>query len=256
MLKRERLQIILDKVNSLGLVTVHDIIAELNVSDMTVRRDFDELERLGKLIRVHGGAQSIHQRWNHEKTNTEKLTERMAEKKAIAKATLPFIKDGETIFIGPGTTIECLARELINRHLRIVTNSLPVFDILKHSQTIDLILIGGEYRDVTGAFVGSLAKDNLTKLKFSKAFTATNAVNPEHVATYSENEGAIQHLAIDNAIEKYLLADHTKFKRFDFYDFYETPRFDAIITDNGLDQVTLNKFEAVSKMVVAETDNF
>lgn len=254
MLKRERLHIILDKVNNQGLVTVHDIIAELNVSDMTVRRDFDELEKAGQLIRVHGGAQSIHQKWNYEKSNTEKLTEHMAEKKAIAKATLPFINDGETIFIGPGTTIECLAEELMDRQLRIITNSLPVFNILKNSQTIDLILIGGEYREVTGAFVGSIARDNLSKLKFSKAFTATNAVNREHVATYSETEGAIQRLAIDSAREKYLLADHTKFKRFDFYDFYETSNFDAIITDSNLDQATLETAKEVTKLVVAEVE--
>lgn len=254
MLKRERLQIILDKVNTQGLVTVHEIMAELNVSDMTVRRDFDELEKAGQLIRVHGGAQSIHQKWNYEKSNTEKLTEHMPEKKAIAKATLPFIKDGETIFIGPGTTIECLARELLSRHLRIITNSLPVFNILKNSQTIDLILIGGEYREVTGAFVGSLAKDNLSKLKFSKAFTATNAVNKDNVATYSENEGTIQRLAIDRAREKYLLADYTKFKRFDFYDFYETARFDAIITDSRVDKASIDSIKELTKLVIAEVE--
>ncbi|MGT2866395.1 DeoR/GlpR family DNA-binding transcription regulator [Streptococcus fryi] len=252
MLKRERLQIILDKVNRHGLVTVHDIIADLSVSDMTVRRDLDELEKAGQLIRVHGGAQSIHQTWNYEKSNSEKLMEQMAEKKAIAKATLPFINDGETIFIGPGTTIECLAHELLHRNLRIVTNSLPVFNILKESKTIDLILIGGEYREVTGAFVGSLAQQNLTSLKFSKAFSATNAVTKDSVATYSESEGSLQRLALENARESYLLADHTKFKRFDFYDFYETSKFNAIITDESLDVTIRELFEPLAPLIIAE----
>ncbi|EGL48495.1 transcriptional regulator, DeoR family [Streptococcus dysgalactiae subsp. equisimilis SK1249] len=59
MLKRERLLTILEQVNERGIITVNDIIETLNVSDMTVRRDLDELEKAGKLIRIHGGAQSI-----------------------------------------------------------------------------------------------------------------------------------------------------------------------------------------------------
>ena len=75
MLKKERLQWILEKINVKGVITVNDIIKELGVSDMTVRRDLDELDKEGLLIRIHGGAQSIDTpkvKPKYEKSNTEK----------------------------------------------------------------------------------------------------------------------------------------------------------------------------------------
>lgn len=59
MLKKERLVKIAQKVNQNGIITIQEIMDELGVSDMTVRRDLDELEKSGKLLRVHGGAQSL-----------------------------------------------------------------------------------------------------------------------------------------------------------------------------------------------------
>lgn len=74
MLKRERLQKIIEKVNINGIVTVNEIMEELDVSDMTVRRDLDELDKAGLLIRIHGGAQKVNASpipQNYEKSNTE-----------------------------------------------------------------------------------------------------------------------------------------------------------------------------------------
>ena len=59
-------------VNSKGIINVNDIINELNVSDMTVRRDLDELDKAGKLVRIHGGAQSISYSINQELSHTDK----------------------------------------------------------------------------------------------------------------------------------------------------------------------------------------
>lgn len=83
MLKRERLLKIIEKVNANGIITVHDIIEQLKVSDMTARRDLDELERAGKLVRIHGGAQSIAMPQKLERSNTEKLTVQIEEKKKL-----------------------------------------------------------------------------------------------------------------------------------------------------------------------------
>ena len=80
MLKRERLMKICKIVNELGIVTVNEIIDELNVSDMTVRRDLDELEKSGKLLRIHGGAQSLTYSLDHELSHIEKSTVQVNEK--------------------------------------------------------------------------------------------------------------------------------------------------------------------------------
>ena len=59
MLKKERLLKILEIVDQQDIVTVNELITTLGVSDMTIRRDLDELDKSGKLIRLHGGAQKI-----------------------------------------------------------------------------------------------------------------------------------------------------------------------------------------------------
>ena len=250
MIKKERLNWILEQLKHQSIITVNDIIKELGVSDMTVRRDLAELEKEHQLIRVHGGAQSINLLNKPEKSNTEKQSEQVSEKREIAAFTAQRVQDGETIFIGPGTTLEYFAQELLQRNLRIITNSLPVFDILKESPNIDLLLIGGEYRPVTGAFVGSLASSNIASLTFSKAFISANAVYQDSVATYSESEGTIQELALDKALEKYLLVDNQKFDSYDFFVFYKTSDFDYVVTDSKLSddkQALYNKFTKVLK---------
>lgn len=85
MLKKERLLTIIDMVNKKGIITVNEIIDGLAVSDMTVRRDLDELEKSGKLLRVHGGAQSLTYTLDQELSHTEKLTVQMEEKNKLLK---------------------------------------------------------------------------------------------------------------------------------------------------------------------------
>ena len=70
MLKKERLLTIVEMVNKKGILTVNEIINQLDVSDMTVRRDLDELEKSGKLLRVHGGAQSLSYTLDQELSHT------------------------------------------------------------------------------------------------------------------------------------------------------------------------------------------
>lgn len=89
MLKSERLQHITRIVNEKGVVNVTDIMNALNVSDMTVRRDLDELEKSGKLIRIRGGAQSLNYNLDFELTHEEKSVVKMEEKTEIAVLRLP-----------------------------------------------------------------------------------------------------------------------------------------------------------------------
>lgn len=252
MLKRERLLKIIDKVNTNGIITVNEIMQHLKVSDMTARRDLDELEKAGKLVRIHGGAQSISSPIKKlEKSNTEKLNVQTKEKKEIASFAATLISDGETIFIGPGTTLEFFAEQLIDKTIRIVTNSLPVFDILKNSDSIDLILIGGEYRNITGAFVGSLTNQTISTLKFSKAFIGCNGIYQNDIATYNESEGQIQRIALNNAIEKILLVDNQKFNAYDFSVFYQLDQIDKTITDSRIQPEVFNDYKERTQLIIA-----
>ena len=79
-----------------------------------------------------------------------------------------------------------------------------------------------------------MASTNLKAMRFAKAFVSANAVTHNSIATYSDKEGVIQQLALNNAVEKFLLVDSTKFDRYDFFNFYNLDQLDTIITDSQI----------------------
>lgn len=232
MLKRERLQYIRQMVNQKGIVTAAEIMRDLNVSDMTVRRDLDELEKSGKLIRIHGGAQSLGYNLDCELSLQEKSAVNMAEKQEIAREAAKLIKENDTVFLGPGTTIEQLAKEIAGRNVHVVTNSLPVFDIIRQYDPKRVLLIGGTFRNHTGVFVGPLCTDTLSRLRFSATFISCNALAEDQITTSSIEEGQTQEIALNNARYRYLLVDEHKFNREDFYAYYKLYNIDGMITDS------------------------
>lgn len=249
MLKKERLLKIMQQINREGIVTVTTIMAELGVSDMTIRRDLDELEKAGKLMRVHGGAQSIRYSLDHERSHSEKQAVQVKEKEQIARTAARAIEPGDTLYLGPGTTIELLATYIQTENVRIITSSYSVFDVLRERQLSDLILIGGDFRKNTGAFVGPLANQNLQNLNFTKAFVSSNGVHQDQISTYSIEEGQSQKIALNNSREKFLLVDSQKFNKEDFYVFYHLTDFDHVVTD---DRITPEQFDHYSQYATLE----
>ncbi|WP_276912055.1 DeoR/GlpR family DNA-binding transcription regulator [Dubosiella newyorkensis] len=254
MLKSERLQYICRLVNEKGIVTAAEIMNALDVSDMTVRRDLDELEKSEKLIRIHGGAQSINYNIGYELSHTEKSAVNTAEKKEIAKEAAKLIKDKDTIFLGPGTTIELLAQEIAERNVRIVTNSLPVFEIISQHDPEHVILAGGNYRNHTGCFVGPLCSEVIRRLKFSAAFISCNGLAENQITTSSIEEGQVQEIALNNAHKRYLLIDAHKFNREDFYVYYKLYNMDEIITDSSTKQDIISHYNQYIKITQKRKD--
>lgn len=170
--KYERLDEIARRVNEKGTIRITDIVEDLNVSDMTVRRDLIELEEQGILTKIHGGARSNKASQYKEMSHREKHTRKSEEKLEIAKKAAKLIEDGNVIFLGPGTTVEMLAKEIDNQRLSIVTNCLPVFQILEHkrSEQFSVYLIGGSKRQLTESFVGEMANTLLEKCASQKYF--------------------------------------------------------------------------------------
>ncbi|MDN6625808.1 MAG: DeoR/GlpR family DNA-binding transcription regulator [Pisciglobus halotolerans] len=250
MLKSERLSSIIETLDSAGVLTVQHIVEQLGVSDMTVRRDLDELSKQGKLIRIHGGAQSLSHYRHDELSHIEKKEIHITEKLAAAKTASSFINEGDSIFLGPGTTIELIVKFIQVKSLRIVTNSLPVFDLLEQKNAdYDTYLIGGSYRKKTGAFVGNIANDAISKLKVNKAFVGANGINDNALFTANIEEGSIQSLVLNNAQNKYLVSDYHKFNKEDFYEFFPLSSIDKVITNKTVDKTILKKYQDYTTIV-------
>lgn len=233
MKKRERLEEITRLVNQKGTIRVSDIVKLLNVTDMTVRRDLVELEEQGILTKIHGGARSNKAFQYREYSHAEKHIQNKEAKQAIASKAAQLIEDGDTIFLGPGTTVAFLAEALNNQRLTVITNCMPVFTLLMAKKTEDfqVFLLGGEYRQVTEAFVGEITNTSLEKLRFSKMFFSGNGVKDGEVMTSTLAEAYTQNLALKHSLEKYLLLDSSKIGKDDFTSFCKLRDLTALITD-------------------------
>lgn len=236
MLKKERLVTILNLVNQSGIITVNQLIEQLGVSDMTIRRDLADLENSNKLIRMHGGCQSLTYNMKNELAHNEKKSVFKKEKMEVAEIATSYIEEGDTIFLGTGTTIELFASYFDQNFIRIVTNSLPVFESLQERvDQYDVILLGGNYRKKTGAFVGSITNGVLEKMRFSKSFIGVNGINNDCISNSNSEEGSTQRLALNCAEKKYIVADLHKLNKSDFYCFYNLSDIDGLITNSNLD---------------------
>lgn len=251
--KKERHLKIIQMTNKSGIITVGEIIHALQVSDMTIRRDLEELDQQGKLIRIHGGAQSLQHNKKSELSHTQKKAIHVAEKKAIAQKMASFIQEDETIFLGTGTTLEMLADYLSVKHLRVITNSLPVFESLQQfSEQYELTLIGGKYRKHTGVFIGSIANEALSKLSFDKVFVSANGVMDYKLYTADAEEGYTHTIILQQAKALFVVADHYKLDHDDFYQYYELPDTATLITDNQVSETVKAHYEKLMHVVIAD----
>ena len=156
------------------------------------------------------------------------------EKLQIARRAVELIEEGSTIFLGTGTTVEQMASMLPAFRLRIVTNSLSVFNLLEAREDCDLCLVGGMYRRRTAAFVGPMAEDTLRALGIDAAYIGANGILDGDVSTSNMDEGRIQQLAFSKADSRYLIADSSKIGKRDFYTFCRLDSLDAVVCEPGI----------------------
>lgn len=255
MIKAERQERIKEMVSSKGTVTIGDMVRELGVSNMTVRRDLDELSRDGQLVRVHGGACRVepHHRSviSREYSHAEKSLRRIGEKDESAKTAASLIEPGETVFLGTGTTVERMVRYLPQCRLRIVTNSLSVFNLLsvRDEPELELVLTGGIFRKRTAAFVGPLAESDIRKIGIGTSFIGANGVCGNEVSTSNMEEGSLQRLAYESSDRRLLVVDSSKFGNRDFYVFYNVSDLDAIVCEGSARDEVVSPIQEFTKVI-------
>ena len=237
-------------VDRAGSVTVSEIMESLKVSDMTVRRDLTELEKQGKITRIFGGAKSNKPSPYREIPHEEKLFKNIEAKRTVAKKAVEYIKDGDTIFLGPGTSVEVLAEEISNRNLRVITNCLPIFNDLlkKKSDTFKVFLLGGEMREATQAFVGEMTNAIMDRMYFTKMFFSGNGIKNGQIMTSSFEEAYTQKLALERSTESYLLIDSSKVGKEDFTTICPLSEITAVITDQTSD-TSHEELETYTKVI-------
>lgn len=237
MLAAERHHAILRALTAGGAVRVADLAADLEVSEMTVRRDLDMLDAQNLLRKVHGGAVTRHNR-GEEPWSSVKAGQQRAEKVAIAAAAAETVEDGMTIAISAGTTTTELARRLRHRSsITVVTNSISVFEVLTDRDAADApqVYLSGGVRTPSNALVGSIADAAISSFRVDATYLGVHGFDPQvGLTTPNIAEAQTNRTLIGIGAQLTVLADHTKYREVGTNVFERMRRVDNLIVDDGL----------------------
>lgn len=243
MLKDERQDLLVALCNEHHALTVREAAKALNISDMTARRDFDELAAQGRLARVYGGVRSVRERTTPGVPAATPVVPRVEEnhrvKAEIAQRAAALIEPGDVIFIENGTTMEALAQQLPAVPMTIVTTSISIFGLIVDSAAFtqglyELYLTGGKYHEPTMTLTGPLAYEAVQAFGLTKAFVGANGIDGNAVYGHSQDRGYSVRLALDASKERYVASASTKIGKRDTNAFYQLNRIDAVITDRDI----------------------
>ncbi|GCE23633.1 DeoR/GlpR family DNA-binding transcription regulator [Dictyobacter kobayashii] len=213
-LTTERLQQIELILQERQHIRVTELSEQLGVSEPTIRRDLKKLESIGRVRREHGGV-SVATSTTTEPPILQRVTENIDEKRRIGQMAASLIQDGETIFLGSGTTTLEVARHLYNKkNLTVITNALNVAHQLAGNENITLIITGGVIRHSELSMIGHIVEQTLKDLRADKAIISMRAISLQDGLTNVDPlETNTDRVIIQCARKVILVADHNKFDK-------------------------------------------
>ena len=255
MLARQRQARIVDEVRRHGGVRVSDLTTLLDVSDMTVRRDLEELDRRGLLQKVHGGAVPASNSAEEPGFEAKSVRERR-EKEALAAAAAGLVRPGQALAVGAGTTTRALATALSAvPDITVVTNSVRVaeaFEATAGGSGQTVVLTGG-IRTPSDALVGPLADAAIRSLHVDVLFLGVHGMDPAAgFTTPNLAEAETNRAFLGHAQQVIVVADHTKWRTVGLCTFGPLSVADVLVTDDGTDEeARMVLGESVGELVVA-----
>lgn len=231
MILDQRRDEILQAIEQHGFVSLHELVTRLGASESTVRRDLEYLDGIGQIRRTRGGAAYT----GESITPFEERFQRASrEKQTIAKVVADLIQPGETILLDGGTTTLEVARELVGKALQVVTNSLPIANLLAQQPNIELILIGGYVYPKTGVALGPLAESALREVHVPRVIMGTGGITEKGLFNSNTLLVECERLMLEAAKEVWVVADSSKFGKSALAHLCELSKVTRMIVDAGL----------------------
>ncbi len=212
-------------------ISVTGISERLNVSRVTVRSDFAGLTEKGYLVKTRGGAIPAF----HPEI-LEKQKHLVEVKNRLAREAASLVDDGDSIMIVAGTTTALIGKHLLGkRDIRLVTNSTLLLPYVRINPSIQLTIVGGEFRPQAEAMVGPQSLEQLDQYHVKTAFIGTEGFSLESGMTTQmvENAETIRKM-VTLADRIVLLADSGKYSKTGFVKILPLKAADLVITDNEL----------------------
>lgn len=227
---------IMDQLEKNNSVSITELSEELKVSSMTIRRDLSLFAEQGIVTLIHGGAVL-----NHGTTlvhsmpfKEEKFRE---EKKRIASFCANLIHEGSSVFIDCGSTTKEVAEAILQKkNIVVMTNSLPVSNILSTAKNIKLIMVPGVFREKTQGFFGQMTSSFISNFKIDILFLGANGLDLKQGATSPEIiDSETKRSLVKQATKVVLVIDHTKIGVSSFMTVATLKEIDTLVTDKAAD---------------------
>ena len=253
MLPQDRHREIMKQLYEFQTVKISSLSKTLNVTRETIRKDLYEMEEMGLVRKVHGGA--ILNKANLETNYADRKSANEAEKRAIAKRAAQFVEDGDTLYVDYGTTALLFIREILNkRNLTIVTNSLPIANEAIDFSGFEVIIIGGQVRKNEKSLFGPLAYRGIEKIFVDKGFFGVSGVDIQAGFTNIHmGESEVSRLMMGHSKKNIIMADSSKFNIVSMNQIAPIEQVDILVTDKNADMDLLKQIKEKNVEIIIET---
>ena len=222
---------------------VEELANMLGVSQLTIRRDLQQLSKVNSILRTHGGCLMVG-RAALETEYHKKVALNFELKQAIGKTAADEIEQGEVLLINDGSTTFHLATHLgrIGK-LTVYTNSLAMIAEFSRFNNIELYILGGEYNDELYSLSGEITVQILELFHFDSVFLGVDAIDDEgRCMVNTPQEAQLTQIMLRSGRKKVLLADHTKVSAKGYVAYGTLQDFDMWITTPGINSSKLEEF--------------
>jgi DeoR/GlpR family transcriptional regulator of sugar metabolism len=239
----ERLVTLIERLRSSERVTVLELAEEAGCSEMTIRRDLDQLAEQGVLRRVRGGAVSLLLR-GEAMPFAVRESEAADTKQRIAAEIDALLADGESVILDSGTTTLAIARALAHRRLTVIPLDLHAANALSHAPEVKLLLPGGQTTPGALSFTGHLTETSLRSLHVDTTVLGVCGLSAKHGLTAEDlAEIPVKQAAIAAAQRIIAVCDGSKFGRTGLGHVCPISALDAVITDRSAPPEAIARIE-------------
>jgi DeoR family transcriptional regulator of aga operon len=247
----DRHQYIIEKLKKDGKVNIFELMEEMGVSGVTIRKDLKLLEDKSLMYRVRGGG-SLKNPYAADRPIYEKELINADEKKRIARAALELIGDTDSIMISSGTTVFELAKALFpTKHLTVITPALRVALELSNRSHVEVLQLGGLIRPNSSSVMGASAIHMLEDISCELFFVGVDGIDLDFGISISNlSETALNQKMIETAQTVVVLADSTKFDRRGLGRICGLEQVHYIITDRHVSDGTVKAIQEMGIKVI------
>ncbi len=257
--KDSRLAIILEFLRTKTAASIKELAEVTGVTEMTIRRDLDELNQLKSILLIQGVA--VYKNNNiieKEYSLQDEILMHKEEKRKIGLAAAKLIESGDIIFLDSGTTTESIVHAIPPElNLTFISNSLNIINQIRKNDNWELIVPGGILHRKTMMLENEKTNEFITGIRATKAFISTSGISDKLGVTCTNvYEIKFKKTALNTSVVNYIVTDSSKFNKISIAHLADLNAFNYIITDSNIPQYYIEYCNKIGiKLIIVNGNN-